>query len=52
MFLVKPSCGIINGNYQIVVFQLLRTCNKESIYAERWNLVFDDFENNSVVSNA
>jgi len=51
-FLAKPNCGMINGDYQIVMFQLLKTCNKESIYAERWNLVFDGFENNSVISNA
>lgn len=49
LFVVKPKCGIINGDYQIVVFQLLKTCKKESLYAERWSLVFDGFGKNSVI---
>ncbi|VVC36257.1 Immunoglobulin-like fold [Cinara cedri] len=48
IFLVKPKCGLINGDYQIVVFQLTKTTTKESLYAERWSIVFDDFDNNSV----
>jgi len=43
---------MIYGDFQIVMFQLARTCNIECIYAEQWNLVFDGFENNSVVSDA
>jgi hypothetical protein len=48
MFLVKPKCGLIKSDYQIVVFQLLKTNRKESLYAEQWSLIFDGFDNNSV----
>lgn len=48
MFLAKPMMGMINSDYQIVVFQLMKTSNKESLYAERWSIVFDGFKNNSV----
>lgn len=47
-FLAKPMMGMINSDYQIVVFQLMKTSHKESLYAERWNVVFDGFKNNSV----
>ncbi|XP_026809873.1 uncharacterized protein LOC113551681 [Rhopalosiphum maidis] len=48
MFLAKPMMGMIYSDYQIVVFQLMKTSNKESLYAERWSVVFDGFDNNSV----
>lgn len=48
MFLVKPKCGMINGDFQIVVFQLLKTNRKESLYAEQWSLVFNGFDKYSV----
>lgn len=48
MLLAKPMMGMINSDYQIVVFQLMKTSSKESLYAERWNIVFDGFDNNSV----
>lgn len=51
-FLVKPMCGLINEDYQIVVFQLLKTNKNESLYAERWSLVFDGIIDNSVISNS
>ncbi|XP_025195925.1 LOW QUALITY PROTEIN: uncharacterized protein LOC112595057 [Melanaphis sacchari] len=48
MFLAKPMMGMINSDYQIVVFQLMKTSNKESLYAERWDVIFDGFDNNLI----
>lgn len=50
MFLVKPMSGLINSDYQVVVVQLLKTRNKESLYAERWGIVFDGLDDNSVIT--
>lgn len=48
VFTVKPTCGLINGNYQVVVVQMLITDSREALYAERWTIAFDGFEENSV----
>lgn len=54
VFTVKPTCGLINGNYQVVVVQMPKTDSRESLYAERWTIAFDGFEENSVtyINNA
>lgn len=48
IFLVKPMCGLINSDCQVIMIQLLKTSNKESLYAERWSIVFDGINDNFV----